>query len=215
METSVEAACRVYVGNLLPRAKEVDLTHKFARFGTIHSVWIARRPPGFAFVHFARPEEAKRAVEGSEQEDMEILGKTVRVQLAGAKKKEQQQQQIGSRDSIRESVEKRLRRGCRKLGDCGEERDWREDRWWSRSRNSGGGDLRRPRENERERRRERSRSGYKERYRRDGAGQGSTVEMQERRSSSGWRLKRREREYSSSSRSRSRGRSRGCDVTRR
>uniref|UniRef100_A0AAV1TEI5 RRM domain-containing protein n=1 Tax=Peronospora matthiolae TaxID=2874970 RepID=A0AAV1TEI5_9STRA len=213
METSVEAACRVYVGNLLPRAKEGDLTHKFARFGTIHSVWIARRPPGFAFVYFARPEEAKRAVEVSEQEDMAILGKTVRVQLAGAKKK-QQLQQIGGGDSIRESVEKRLRRGRRKLGDCGEERDWREDRWRSRSRNSGGGDRRRPRENERERRRERSRSGCKERYRRDGAGLGSAVEMQEQRSSSGWRLKRREREYSSS-RSRSRGRSRGCDVTRR
>ena len=43
MESVVdEAPSRVYVGNLLPRAKAVDLTHKFARFGTIHSVWIAR-----------------------------------------------------------------------------------------------------------------------------------------------------------------------------
>jgi RNA recognition motif-containing protein len=40
---ATEEACRVYVGNLLPKAKEIHLTSKFARFGIIHSVWIARR----------------------------------------------------------------------------------------------------------------------------------------------------------------------------
>ncbi|CAI5746863.1 unnamed protein product [Peronospora destructor] len=70
-----EAACRVYVGNLLPRAKEVDLTTKFTQFGTIHSVWIARNPPGFAFVRFAAPDEAQRAVNASGNGEMKILDK--------------------------------------------------------------------------------------------------------------------------------------------
>ncbi|KAI9919915.1 hypothetical protein PsorP6_015688 [Peronosclerospora sorghi] len=80
-----EKACRVYVGNLLPKVKEVHLTSKLARFGTIHSVWIARRPPGFAFVRFSTPKEAQRAVEASKNGTMEVLGKTVRVQIAGHK----------------------------------------------------------------------------------------------------------------------------------
>ncbi|KAL3659272.1 hypothetical protein V7S43_015850 [Phytophthora oleae] len=83
---ATEQACRVYVGNLLPKAKEVHLTSKFSRFGTIHSVWIARRPPGFAFVRFATPDAAQRAVDACQKEgSMEILGKAVRVQMAGDK----------------------------------------------------------------------------------------------------------------------------------
>eukprot|EP00644_Phytophthora_capsici_P005510 jgi/Phyca11/81667/gw1.2.1191.1 len=78
--TATEDACRVYVGNLLPKAKEVHLTSKFSRFGTIHS------PPGFAFVRFATPDAAQRAVNGCQEDgSMEILGKAVRVQMAGDK----------------------------------------------------------------------------------------------------------------------------------
>ncbi|KAI9979438.1 hypothetical protein PInf_029760 [Phytophthora infestans] len=95
---ATEEACRVYVGNLLPKAKEIHLTNKLARFGTIHSVWIARRPPGFAFVRFASPDAAKRVVDACQGEgSMEILGKAVRVQMAGGKDRksaEQQQQQV-------------------------------------------------------------------------------------------------------------------------
>ncbi|KAL4117520.1 hypothetical protein KRP22_013705 [Phytophthora ramorum] len=73
---ATEEACRVYVGNLLPKAKERHLTSKFARFGTIHSVWIARKPPGFAFVRFAARDAAQRAVEACGEDGvMEILGK--------------------------------------------------------------------------------------------------------------------------------------------
>ncbi|RLN55644.1 hypothetical protein BBJ28_00012295 [Nothophytophthora sp. Chile5] len=40
---AAEEACRVYVGNLVPKAKETHLQTEFARFGVIHNVWIARR----------------------------------------------------------------------------------------------------------------------------------------------------------------------------
>ncbi|RAW25135.1 hypothetical protein PC110_g18452 [Phytophthora cactorum] len=102
---ATEEACRVYVGNLLPKAKEIHLTSKFARFGTIHSVWIARRPPGFAFVRFANPDAAQRAVDTCREGGaMEILGKAVRVQMAGDKdrKSAEQQQAIKSKNTAKE-----------------------------------------------------------------------------------------------------------------
>ncbi|KAG3136893.1 hypothetical protein PI126_g17618 [Phytophthora idaei] len=92
-------------GNLLPKAKEIHLTSKFARFGTIHSVWIARRPPVFAFVRFANPDAAQRAVDTCREGGaMEILGKAARVQMAGDKdrKSAEQQQAINSKNTAKE-----------------------------------------------------------------------------------------------------------------
>ncbi|KAL7679338.1 putative RNA recognition motif domain, nucleotide-binding alpha-beta plait domain superfamily [Plasmopara halstedii] len=83
---ATEDACRVYVGNLCPKAKEAHIASKFSQFGTIHSVWIARRPPGFAFVRFECPDAAQRAVSAcQETRAMIIFGKAVRVEMAGEK----------------------------------------------------------------------------------------------------------------------------------
>uniref|UniRef100_H3HCL3 RRM domain-containing protein n=1 Tax=Phytophthora ramorum TaxID=164328 RepID=H3HCL3_PHYRM len=99
---ATEEACRVYVGNLLPKAKERHLTSKFARFGTIHSVWIARKPPGFAFVRFAARDAAQRAVEACGEDGvMEILGKAVRVQMA-EDKDSKHQEQAGDRHAVKD-----------------------------------------------------------------------------------------------------------------
>ncbi|EEY67448.1 uncharacterized protein PITG_04486 [Phytophthora infestans T30-4] len=112
---ATEEACRVYVGNLLPKAKEIHLTNKLARFGTIHS------PPGFAFVRFASPDAAKRVVDACQGEgSMEILGKAVRVQMAGGKdRKSAEQQQQQRRAAITIGGEKtaalNTERGPRKL----------------------------------------------------------------------------------------------------
>ncbi|KAL7170888.1 hypothetical protein ACSBR2_035696 [Camellia fascicularis] len=43
---------RVYVGNLDPRVTERELEDEFRAFGVIRSVWVARRPPGYAFIDF-------------------------------------------------------------------------------------------------------------------------------------------------------------------
>ncbi|GAB9473455.1 hypothetical protein Gpo141_00010605 [Globisporangium polare] len=86
------SASRIYVGNLTPKANEVHLKKLFARFGVIHNIWIARKPPGFAFVSYESPDCAARAVEAFEMvkdgdHAMEILGKPVKVQMAGEKDK--------------------------------------------------------------------------------------------------------------------------------
>lgn len=53
---------RVYVGNLDPRITERELEDEFTRYGTLRSVWIARKPPGFAFIEFESYRDAEDAV---------------------------------------------------------------------------------------------------------------------------------------------------------
>ncbi|TYH69653.1 hypothetical protein E1A91_D05G068800v1 [Gossypium mustelinum] len=53
---------RVYVGNLDPRVSERDLEDEFRVFGVIRSVWVARRPPGYAFIDFEDRRDAEDAI---------------------------------------------------------------------------------------------------------------------------------------------------------
>ncbi|XP_039024269.1 serine/arginine-rich splicing factor RSZ22-like isoform X1 [Hibiscus syriacus] len=53
---------RVYVGNLDPRVSERDLEDEFRVFGVIRSVWVARRPPGYAFIEFDDHRDAEDAI---------------------------------------------------------------------------------------------------------------------------------------------------------
>ncbi|EEF28060.1 serine/arginine-rich splicing factor RSZ21 isoform X1 [Ricinus communis] len=53
---------RVYVGNLDPRVSERDLEDEFRMYGVLRSVWVARRPPGYAFVEFDDRRDAVDAI---------------------------------------------------------------------------------------------------------------------------------------------------------
>ncbi|XP_059640371.1 serine/arginine-rich splicing factor RSZ22A-like [Cornus florida] len=53
---------RVYVGNLDPRVTERELEDEFRVFGVIRSVWVARRPPGYAFIDFDDRRDAHDAI---------------------------------------------------------------------------------------------------------------------------------------------------------
>ncbi|GKV22845.1 hypothetical protein SLEP1_g32666 [Rubroshorea leprosula] len=53
---------RVYVGNLDPRVSERELEDEFRAFGALRSVWVARRPPGYAFVEFDDRRDAIDAI---------------------------------------------------------------------------------------------------------------------------------------------------------
>ena len=43
---------KVYVGGLPDNAARQDLEREFKQFGSLRDVWVARNPPGFAFVEF-------------------------------------------------------------------------------------------------------------------------------------------------------------------
>ncbi|CAK9137791.1 unnamed protein product [Ilex paraguariensis] len=53
---------RVYVGNLDPRVSERELEDEFRIYGVLRSVWVARRPPGYAFVEFDDHRDALDAI---------------------------------------------------------------------------------------------------------------------------------------------------------
>lgn len=53
---------RVYVGNLDPRVTERELEDEFRIFGVLRSVWVARRPPGYAFIEFDDKRDALDAI---------------------------------------------------------------------------------------------------------------------------------------------------------
>ncbi|CAJ0580428.1 unnamed protein product, partial [Mesorhabditis spiculigera] len=55
---------KVYVGGLPNDATTQEVEDAFYRYGRIRKVWVARRPPGFAFVEFEDPRDAEDAVKG-------------------------------------------------------------------------------------------------------------------------------------------------------
>lgn len=54
--------CKVYIGSLGSRATKEDIEDAFGRYGPLRNVWIARNPPGFAFVEFEDRRDAEEAV---------------------------------------------------------------------------------------------------------------------------------------------------------
>ncbi|XP_042420622.1 serine/arginine-rich splicing factor RSZ21A-like [Zingiber officinale] len=53
---------RLYVGNLEPRTTARELEDEFRVFGPLRSVWVARKPPGFAFIDFDDKRDAQDAI---------------------------------------------------------------------------------------------------------------------------------------------------------
>ena len=60
--SSAERGCKVYIGNLGSSASKTEIEREFSPFGPLKSVWIARNPPGFAFVEYEDPRDASDAV---------------------------------------------------------------------------------------------------------------------------------------------------------
>ena len=56
--------CKVYVGDLGYGAAKQELEDAFSKYGPLRNVWVARNPPGFAFVEFEDPRDAEDAVKG-------------------------------------------------------------------------------------------------------------------------------------------------------
>lgn len=54
--------CKVYVGNLGSSASKHEIENAFGKYGQLRNVWVARNPPGFAFVEFEDRRDAEDAV---------------------------------------------------------------------------------------------------------------------------------------------------------
>lgn len=53
--------CKVYVGELGNNGTRHELEEAFGYYGPLTNVWVARNPPGFAFVMFEDPRDARDA----------------------------------------------------------------------------------------------------------------------------------------------------------
>lgn len=59
-----DISCKVYVGNLGSSASKHEIESAFSKYGPLRNVWVARNPPGFAFVEFEDSRDAEDAVRG-------------------------------------------------------------------------------------------------------------------------------------------------------
>ena len=71
---------KVYVGNLGDNGNKEELEREFERFGRLHDVWVARNPPGFAFVEFEDLRDAEDAIKALDGKH--ICGVHVRVEMS-------------------------------------------------------------------------------------------------------------------------------------
>ncbi|BFZ05305.1 hypothetical protein BsWGS_08345 [Bradybaena similaris] len=75
--------CKIYVGDLPKDASEKELERAFSYYGRLKSVWVARNPPGFAFVEFEDYRDAEDSVK--ELDGTTICGVRCRVELSSGK----------------------------------------------------------------------------------------------------------------------------------
>ena len=59
-----QSDCKIYVGDLSRDATERDIERAFSYYGPLRSVWVAKNPPGFAFVEFEDRRDSDDAVRG-------------------------------------------------------------------------------------------------------------------------------------------------------
>ncbi|EDW83983.1 RNA-binding protein 1 isoform X2 [Drosophila tropicalis] len=81
-----DLACKVYVGNLGSSASKYEIENAFSKYGPLKNVWVARNPPGFAFVEFEDrrdAEDATRALDGTR-----CCGTRIRVEMSSGRSRE-------------------------------------------------------------------------------------------------------------------------------
>ena len=61
-QSSCPLDCKVYVGGLTRHASREEIEDAFGRYGKLRNVFVARNPPGFAFVEYDDPQDAEDSV---------------------------------------------------------------------------------------------------------------------------------------------------------
>ncbi|XP_042903183.1 RNA-binding protein Rsf1 [Parasteatoda tepidariorum] len=74
------APMSVFVGGLGNDTQKEDLEREFSKFGNLTKVWVARNPPGFAFIDFENDDDANEAIK--EMNGATINGMEIRVDVS-------------------------------------------------------------------------------------------------------------------------------------
>ena len=54
-------SCKLYLGNLGEKANKYEIEDIFKKYGKLKNVWVAKNPPGFAFLEYENPKDAEEA----------------------------------------------------------------------------------------------------------------------------------------------------------
>jgi len=87
---------KVYVGNLGNNGSKHELERVFGKYGDLKNVWVARNPPGFAFVEFEDERDAQDAV--SDLDGRTICGVRARVEMSSGARSRGGDRRGGGRD---------------------------------------------------------------------------------------------------------------------
>merc|ERR1711914_16103 len=99
---------KVYIGNLgsdPPSTTEVE--KEFSYYGKLQSVWIARRPPGFAYVEFEDGRDARDACK--DLDGRTVFGRRIKVEISHGRKRESRRSRSPRRRSRSRSRGRRSR----------------------------------------------------------------------------------------------------------
>ncbi|KAK2726074.1 hypothetical protein QYM36_000511 [Artemia franciscana] len=72
--------CKCYVGNLGNNASKEELRDTFSLYGRVKKVWVARKPPGFAFVEMDDSSDAEHVTRVLNER--RVCGRRIRVEMA-------------------------------------------------------------------------------------------------------------------------------------
>ena len=80
-----DIACKIYIGNLGNNASKYEIEDAFGKYGPLKNVWVARNPPGFAFVEFEDPRDAEDSVRGLD--GTRVCGERVQVEMSSGQQR--------------------------------------------------------------------------------------------------------------------------------
>ena len=73
---------RLFIGGLNPSTTKQDIEREFGRYGNLRDVWLARNPPGFAFIEYDGTQDAEQAMRDLDGHN--FLGTRIRVEPSKA-----------------------------------------------------------------------------------------------------------------------------------